>query len=86
MRRDGTAYPRAAAEDGVRLEAARKRKEQRYPELLRTRRCRLVVTAMEIGGRWSEEAWTFLSMLAEASAKQGPKAMQRSTQYCLLRR
>ena len=30
---------------------------------------------MEIGGRWSEEAWTFLSLLAEARAKQGPKAM-----------
>ena len=40
LRRDGTAYPRAAATDGVRLEAARQRKENKYPELLNSRRCR----------------------------------------------
>ena len=70
VRRDGTAYPRAAAENGVRLEAARKRKEDKYPELLNTRRCKLVVTAMEIGGRWSREAWTVLALLTEAKAQQ----------------
>ena len=86
MRRDGTAHPRAAAENGVRLEAARRRKEAKYPELLDTRRCRLVVTAMEIGGRWSEEAWTFLTLLAETKAKTGPKLLEKSTHYCLLRR
>ena len=48
VQRDGTAYPRTAAEDGIRLEIARTRKERKYPELLNTRRCRLVVTAMEV--------------------------------------
>ena len=86
VRRNGTAYPRTAVEDGVRLEAARLRKEQRYPELLTTRRCRLAVTAMELGGRWSEEAWNFVALLAEAKAKQAPRMLQKSTQYCLLRR
>ena len=78
VRRDGTAYPRAVAEDGVRLEAARRRKEGKYPELLNTRRCRLVVTAMEVGGRWSEEAWTFLTLLAEARARTAPRLQERS--------
>ena len=41
---------------------------------------------MKVDGRWSDEAWTFVSLLAEARAKEGPRAMQRSTQYCLLRR
>ena len=70
----------------IRLKAARRRKEAKYPELLDTRRCRLVVVAMEIGGRWSEEAWTFLTLLAEAKARSAPRGSQRSTQYCLLRR
>ena len=86
VRRNGTAYPRAAAEDGVRLTAARKRKEQKYPELLHTRRCKLVVVAMEVGGRWSEEAWAFLTLLAQAKARTAPKGQKRSTEYCLLRR
>ena len=41
---------------------------------------------MEVGGRWSEEAWTFLTLLAEAKARTAPLVLQRSTQYCLLRR
>ena len=86
VRGDGKDYPRAAAENGIRLEAARKRKEDKYPELLNTRRCKLVVTAMKVGDRWSEEAWTFLTLLAETKAKTGPKLLEKSTHYCLLRR
>ena len=86
VRRDGTAYPQAAARDGVRLDAARTRKERKYPELLHTRRCKLVVCAMEVGGRWSEEAWSFLSLLAKAKARGVPAALQKSTEYCYLRR
>ena len=86
VRRDGTAYPRAAAEDGVRLEAARRRKEKKYLELLSTRRCRLVVTALEVGNRWSEEAWSFLALLVKARANSAPTALRRSTEYCFLRR
>ena len=41
---------------------------------------------MKVGGRWSEEAWNFVALLAEAKAKLAPKALQRSSQYCLLRR
>ena len=41
---------------------------------------------MEDGGRWSEEAWTFLTLLAEVKAQTAPRVLKRSTQYCLLRR
>ena len=78
VRRNGTPYPHAAEEDGVRLDAARARKEAKYPELRRNRRCRLVVTAMEVGGRWSEESWTFLRLLAEAKAQTVTPALRRS--------
>ena len=86
VRANGQAYPQAAVKNGVRLEAARRRKEAKYPELVGSRRCRLVVTAMEIGGRWSDEAWTFLSLLAKAKADTAPAALRRSTEYCFLRR
>ena len=38
------------------LQAARRRKERRYPELARRfGRAKLVVLAVEVGGRWSKE-------------------------------
>ena len=49
------------------LEAARQRKERTYPELVGAHcRARLVVIAIEVGGRWSDETRTFLSQLAKA--------------------
>ena len=38
---------------GAALAVARRRKERAYPELVRAHRCRLVVLAVEVGGRWS---------------------------------
>ena len=66
---NGCAQPQAVEKDGARLEVARTRKERKYPELLNAPRCKLVVAAMEVGGRWSEEAWTFLELLAHAKAR-----------------
>ena len=42
---------RAGQYAGAALQDARKSKERTYPELLRSRRCRLVVLALETGGR-----------------------------------
>ena len=47
---------------GTALRDARRNKERTYPELLRDRRCRLVVFGIEVGGRWSDEAATFLRL------------------------
>ena len=49
---NGEARPRAADEDGAVLEQAREDKETTYPELAASRLCRLVVLAIETGGRW----------------------------------
>ena len=52
MHCDGSPHQGAAERDGVVLTAARRRKERRYPELVGPRsRVRLVVLAMEVGGR-----------------------------------
>ena len=79
LTRKGEPRPRALNEDGAALRDARRRKERRYPELLEGNRCRLVVTAMEIGGRWSEEAYDFLVALAAAKAEDAPRLLQGST-------
>ena len=58
---------------------ARRNKERTYyPELLRNRRCRLVVLGIEVGGRWSNEASSFIRMLAQARARSSPPSSPRS--------
>ena len=70
LRGDGSARTGAARRDGVTLAAARRAKELRYPELVgRRARARLVVLAVEVGGRWSPETQQFLSLLARARAR-----------------
>ena len=59
-----------------RLRAARQAKERTYPELVRGDRCRLVVLAMEVGGRWSEETAGFLRRLAQARSRAVPQALR----------
>ena len=55
---------------------ARTDKEIRYPELT-TGRCRLVVVAIETGGRWSEEAVDLLWQLSCAKARDVPRRWSR---------
>ena len=57
---------------GAALLTARRAKERTYPELCRSNRCRLTVIALEIGGRWSAEAATFVRLLARCRARSAP--------------
>ncbi|CAK0790564.1 unnamed protein product, partial [Prorocentrum cordatum] len=86
VRTDGTAQPRAADEDGVQLAVARGRKEATYPELIGSRRCRLVVLGLEVGGRWSEEALTFVWLLARTRARSAPQRLRASARAAYLHR
>ena len=73
VRGDGEPRRGAADTDGVALLQARKRKENTYPELRGPRaRARLVVVALEVGGRWSAEAKSFVGQLAKARARMEP--------------
>ena len=47
-------------------------KERTYPELVRSRRCHLTVLAIEVGGRWSQKAATFVRQLARCRARAMP--------------
>ena len=82
----GSARPRAAFEDGAVLEQAREDKERTYPELVGCRRCQLVVVALETGGRWSQEAVTFVQQLAKARARDAPGYLRRSAELAWTRR
>ncbi|CAK0791015.1 unnamed protein product, partial [Prorocentrum cordatum] len=86
VRTDGTAQPRTADEDGVQLAVARGRKEATYPELIGPRRCRLVVLGLEVGGRWSEEALTFVRLLARTRARSAPQRLRASARAAYLHR
>ncbi len=80
VRRDGRPQPHAAEADGTQLQEARRRKERKYWELLRSRRCRLVVLGLEVGGRWSDEALDFIRRLARAKAREHPPLLRASAQ------
>ena len=82
----GSARSRAADEDGAILARARKDKETKYSELTTGARCRLVVVALETGGRWSDEAATFVRLLAEARARDAPPCLRKSMSLAWARR
>jgi len=86
LKADGTPRPGAARHPGTALRDAKKTKERRYPELLTSGRCKLVVAAMKVGGRWAEEAYEFVDLLAQAKAREAPPALRRSAHHHWVRR
>ena len=68
----GEARLGGARVDGIVCTNARADKEQKYSELLAGDRCRLIVVALETGGRWSPEALEFVEGLARARALEAP--------------
>ena len=77
--KDGQPRGRSAREAGGVLEqAARRKRETTYPELLAARRCRLVVFGVEVGGRWNGEARELLRALARAKARERPQWLRAS--------
>ena len=76
----------ASEQDGVALRVASRRKRTTYPELLSSRRCHLLVAAVEIGGRWDDEAYRFLLELAKAKARSAPSVLRSSLVGAWLRR
>ena len=63
---------------GAALRIARLAKERTYPERIRAQRCRLVVLAIEVAGRWSSEAVEFVRLLARSRARSAPAHLRAS--------
>ena len=75
---DGTPHRGAADADGVVASAARRRKVRTYPEIVGPRSwARLVVLAVEVGGRWSSETRSFIAQLGKARSRQEPSLLRR---------
>ena len=53
-------------------EAGRRKRTQVYPEFVGSQRCRLVVFGLEVGGRWADEAASFIHQLARSRARSLP--------------
>ena len=53
---------------------------------MQSRRCRLVVIALEVGGRWSEEAVRFVRLLAKAKARTVPQLLRPAAQAAFVHR
>ena len=73
-------------EDGAVATDARKDKESAYPELVRSRRCALVVVALETGGRWSSEAVQFFEELSYAKSRSVQPRLRFATTLAYKRR
>eukprot|EP00973_Karenia_brevis_P023307 3208453-Karenia_brevis.AAC.1 len=86
VRANGSAQPQTDRTDGAWLQEARRRKETAYPELVHSRRCKLVVLAIEVGGRWSAEAQRFVRMLAEAKSRSSPPLLRKAAAHAYYRR
>jgi len=78
LTRAGEPRRRAGRFAGAALTDARKAKERAYPELLHNCRCRLVVLGIEVGGRWSEEAASFIINLARTKTRDTPVPLRHA--------
>ena len=84
---DGSPHGVAADADGVALQSARRRKERTCPELVGPRsRARLVVLAMEVGGRWPDETRSFVSQLARVRARYETAILQKRAEQAWRKR
>ena len=73
--------------EGAALRQARWAKERTYPELLRPdSRCRLVVLALEVGGRFSPETVDFVQRLVRARARSVPSRARGAVSAAFARR
>ena len=71
---------------GQALQDAKRRKEIKYPELVKNNRCHLLVMGFEVAGRWSKEAVDFLRGLAKYKAESSPALLRGSAQALFFQR
>ena len=78
LTRQDQAHPRADVQPGSAVDdaAARRKRNNTYPELGHARRCRLVVVGTEVGGRFSTEVVQFLRLLARHRAAAVPRRLR----------
>ena len=79
--------PGADREPGLALGQIRRRKRHHtYPELLRSRRCRLLVLGLEVGGRWLPDGVAFVHLLARAKSRRVLELLRGAAVQAYVRR
>ena len=76
-KRNGQARPRAHWEDGIALKDARKDKATRYPELLRSGRCRLLTAGIEVGGALGRRSLPLSAASGKRKSSRGDSYTER---------
>ena len=71
---------------GAALRIARRAKERTYPELVGGGRARLVVVAIELGGRWSTEAAILLRLLSRHKTQSIPILLRPAARHAWISR
>ena len=79
LTREGLPRPRSDWQNGVTAESARGDKERKYPELASGTRCRLVVLAIEVGGRFSDDTIYFIRQLVATRVGTVPRCLRAAT-------
>ena len=82
----GQPKPHAATDDGAVARDARRDREAAYPELVGSKRCALVVVALETGGRFSAEAFDFLRELSYVRSRDTTPLLRHATALAWCRR
>ena len=86
LTRDGEAHPGAAAQDGVVLRTAYRRKQATYPELATGGAQELCVLGCEVGGRWDADAVKLVQRLVALRAHRAPPAVRAPAKAAWARR
>ena len=84
--RDGSPRARADWQDGAVLADACAGKRATYHELTAGGRCRLIVFAVEVGGRFGADALDLMEQLAWARARASPAYLRRAAAFGFSRR
>ena len=78
---EGRPKPRAADEDGAAVaEAARKNREEDYPDVEASPHARLLCLGVETYGRWSPQSQQLVTQLARRKASGVREELRRSTE------
>ena len=87
IRSDGSPIRGADITDGIAIsKAKRQKRNHKYPELAASPDSCLQVVALEVGGRWSDNAVSFLRELAWAKARVAPSFLRAAAAYGWLNR
>ena len=84
--RDGLPRSGSDRHEGVIMEEAARTKRRHYRDVVAARRCRFVVAAMEVGGRWGQEAFDLIRHMAKARARSAPGWLRRTLEAAHARR